>query len=115
MHFNRRQWLQKRFDYPKGGSFMVRIQKIMVPVDFSDASKKAVNYGLSLALEFEARLVLAHIASYDPAAYEKAKTDLVDLIPPDCRERLAFEIIVKGGETRSELIAIVEDKEIDLV
>ena|SRR5205814_4228453 len=40
---------------------MIHIKKVMVPVDFSEASKKGVNYGLSLALEFEARLVLANI------------------------------------------------------
>jgi len=95
--------------------YMIRIQNILVPVDFSSASKKAVNYGLSLALEFEARLILAHIAHYDAAAYEKAKADLMELIPPDCREPLTFEVIVKSGEVRTELMGVVEDKKIDLV
>ena len=39
---------------------MIRISKILIPTDFSDASNRAVNYGLSLALEFKARIVLAH-------------------------------------------------------
>ena len=94
---------------------MIHIKKIMVPVDFSEASKKAVNYGFSLALEFEARLVLAHIAPYDGVAYLTAKADLLQLIPADYRERIDFEIIVKSGEVRQELLGIVEDKEIDLV
>jgi nucleotide-binding universal stress UspA family protein len=94
---------------------MIRIQNILVPVDFSDASKRAVNYGLSLALEFKARLILAHIAHFDTAAYDEAKADLIELIPPDCREPLTFEIIVKSGDVRSELLGIVQDKEIDLV
>src|SRR5262245_31061017 len=94
---------------------MIRLRKIMAPVDFSEPSKKAVNYALSLALQFDARLTLAHIVPYDAAAYEKAKADLLALIPPDCRERLNFEIIVKSGEVRGELIGIVEDREIDLV
>ncbi len=37
---------------------MIHIKKIVVPVDFSEPSKKAVNYGLSLALEFEALVVI---------------------------------------------------------
>src|SRR5262245_45879727 len=94
---------------------MIRIQNILVPVDFSEASKRTVNYGLSLALEFKSRLFLAHIAHYDPAAYDKAKSDLMELIPPDCRDPLTFEIIVKSGDVRSELMGIVQDKEIDLV
>jgi nucleotide-binding universal stress UspA family protein len=94
---------------------MIRIQNILVPVDFSDASERAVNYGLSMALEFKARLILAHITHFDSSAYEKAKSDLMELIPQDCRDPLTFEIIVKGGDVRSELMGIVQDKEIDLV
>src|SRR5437868_3446099 len=94
---------------------MIHIKKILVPVDFSDASMKAVNYGLSLALEFKARLILAHIAPYDPVAYEAAKARLLQLIPVEYRERFDFEIIVKSGEVRQELLGVVGDKEIDLV
>jgi nucleotide-binding universal stress UspA family protein len=94
---------------------MIHVKKIMVPVDFSEPSKKAVNYGLSLASEFQARLVLAHIAPFDGAAYERAKLQLLRLIPPDYRDRLDFEIVVKAGDVRAELLAIVEEGEIDLV
>src|ERR1041385_817948 len=94
---------------------MIRIKKIMVPIDFSEPSKKALNYGLSLALEFEARLILAHIVAYDSSAYLTAKTRLLELIPSDYWERIDFELIVKSGDVREELLGIVEDKEIDLV
>src|SRR2546426_9983614 len=94
---------------------MIHVRKILVPIDFSEPSKKAANYGLSLALEFEARLVLAHISPYDPHVYEKAKAGLLELIPPEQRTRLDYEIIVKAGEIREELLGIVEEKEIDLV
>jgi nucleotide-binding universal stress UspA family protein len=94
---------------------MIHVKKIMVPVDFSEPSKKAVNYGLSLASEFKARLVLAHIAPFDHLSYERAKAQLLRLIPPDNRDRLDFEIIVKAGDIRAELLAMVEEAEIDLV
>lgn len=94
---------------------MVRIDKILVPVDFSGASKKAVDYGLSFALEFQSRLVLAHISPFDSVAYEKAKADLLELIPPAARDVLNFETIVKGGDVQAELLGIVEDRDIDFV
>lgn len=94
---------------------MIRVGNILVPVDFSEPSKIAVNYGLSFALEFDSRLTLAHIVPFDPVAYEQAKADLLELIPPDCRERLNFEIIVKGGDVRAELLSIVDEKKSDLV
>jgi nucleotide-binding universal stress UspA family protein len=92
---------------------MIHIKTIMVPVDFSETSKKAVNYGLSLALEFDARLVLAHVIPYTVRADEEAR--MLDLIPLDCREALNFEIVIRSGEVRQEILGIVQDKDIDLV
>jgi nucleotide-binding universal stress UspA family protein len=86
-----------------------------VPVDFSEASKKAVNYGISLAIEFKSRLVLAHIAPFEKEKYEQAKIHLLDLIPTELYERNDFEIIVKAGDVREEILGIVRDKDIDLV
>lgn len=92
---------------------MIHIKTIMAPVDFSEASKKAVNYALSLALEFDARLVLTHVTPYTTPTDEEAR--LLELIPPDCREALNFEIVVKSGEVHHQILGIVKDKEIDLV
>jgi nucleotide-binding universal stress UspA family protein len=94
---------------------MVHVKKILVPVDFSEASRKAVNYGLSLTLQFNARLVLTHITHFDTLEYEKSKMKLLQLIPVDYRDRMDYEIIVKAGEVRQELLGIIDDKEIDLV
>jgi nucleotide-binding universal stress UspA family protein len=92
---------------------MIHIKNIMVPVDFSEASKKAVNYGLSLALEFNARLVLAHVTPYTTRNDEQAR--LIELIPPDCCGALNFEIVIRSGEVRHEILEIVKENEIDLV
>lgn len=94
---------------------MIHIQNIMIPVDFSEPSKKAVDYGISLALEFEARLILAHITPFDKRKYEEAKVHLLDLIPPLHRNGLVFETIVKGGDVKDGLIGTVLDKKVDLV
>jgi nucleotide-binding universal stress UspA family protein len=94
---------------------MIRIKKVFVPVDFSQPSQTAVNYGLSLALEFDSELLLAHIAPFDRAIYENAKVRLMHLSPAGIRERLHFETIVKGGDVREELLGIATDKDVDLV
>jgi nucleotide-binding universal stress UspA family protein len=94
---------------------MIRIKRILVPVDFSAQSKTAVNYGVSLALEFDAELVFAHIAPFDRLLFEKAKVQLIDLIPVELRDRLHFETIVKSGDVRDEILGIVDDRQIDLV
>jgi nucleotide-binding universal stress UspA family protein len=94
---------------------MIRIKRILVPVDFSEPSKTAVNYGLSLALEFDAELLLANIAPVDRELYEKAEVQLYELIPGDLWERLDFETIVKTGDVRDEILGIVNDRQVDLV
>src|SRR2546423_2943508 len=94
---------------------MIRIKKILVPVDFSEPSNQAVNYGLSFCREFDARLVLTHIAPYDALAYLTAKATLLGLMPAELRESMDFEIIVKSGDVRQELLGIVEERDIDLV
>src|SRR5262245_46721847 len=111
MRFSRRRWRQRLFEEAS----MIHVKTILVPVDFSQPSKKAVNYGLSLAVEFTSRLILAHIAPYDPVAYESSKRLLLQLIPPEYRDQIDFEIIVKAGDVRQELLGIVEEKGVDLV
>jgi nucleotide-binding universal stress UspA family protein len=94
---------------------MIRLKNILVPVDFSEPSRMAVNYGLSLAREFEAGMVLAHIAPFDRTLYEAAKLRLLDLIPSEFQESLHFETIVKAGSVQEEILGIVSDRDIDLV
>ena len=42
---------------------MFRLQRILVPVDFSDCSRKALQYALPFAKEFEASLILLHVVT----------------------------------------------------
>src|SRR5262245_65537994 len=93
MHFSPQPSLQKLCE----GGLMIRVKTIMVPVDFSEPSKKAVNYGLSLALEFGSRLILTHITPYDQEAYESAKRIILELIPHELRVMLHSEMFVQAG------------------
>ena len=109
---------------------MLNITKILVPVDFSEPSKTAVNYGLSLALQFNAGLVLAHIVpsslvsaytfptesfAFEKDQAESAKTTLPTLVPAECRERVRLGTIVKVGDVRSELLGMIHDENPDLL
>ncbi len=109
---------------------MIGIRRILVPVDFSEPSKTAVNYGLSLALQFNAKLMLAHIVpssttlaytfpvesfSFEKEQADNAKSMLPTLVPEAYRAQVDLETIVKVGEVRSELLGIVSDSKIDLV
>jgi nucleotide-binding universal stress UspA family protein len=77
---------------------MISLNKILVPVDFSEPSRKAVTYGLSLAEQFNGRLILAHIVPESTALlyafptelheveknqYVRAEYEIENLVPAD--------------------------------
>ena len=109
---------------------MLRLRKILVPVDFSDPSKKALGYGLSLAIEFDATLLLAHIVPYSvPLAYaypvearemtktqaDEIKARLRELVDGEYRGAVHSHVIVKVGNIEDELLGIVDDEAADPV
>jgi nucleotide-binding universal stress UspA family protein len=109
---------------------MTRITNILVPVDFSRASERAMYYATHLASKFDAKLIAAHIVpalavmNYafpdDPVEFEtnalaEAKRLLPKEIPAGYRDRLRTETVVKCGDVRDELLGIAADYNVDLV
>src|SRR5678816_63017 len=56
-----------------------KLQKILVPVDFSDCSKKALQYAIPFAKQFGAELVLLHVVEPYPLVPEMAPYDFETL------------------------------------
>jgi nucleotide-binding universal stress UspA family protein len=109
---------------------MIKLTNILVPVDFSSASDKAINYGLSLALQFHARLVLAHIVpsmtalnyafpaetyEHEKKAFAEARQRLPQHIPADYQDRVDSHTVVKTGDVREELLGIMDKEKVDFV
>jgi nucleotide-binding universal stress UspA family protein len=109
---------------------MVDIRKILVPVDFSAASTKALRYATALAREFDATLLIAHIIEYSPpTAYafpgetfeiqkhhiEEVRKKLKDMVPEEVRDSLNYRFIVKSGIVSDELVAAMKDEPVELV
>jgi nucleotide-binding universal stress UspA family protein len=109
---------------------MISVNKVLVPVDFSDASRKAVTYGLTLAGQFKASLILAHIVPESSALlyaiptqlleiekeqYAKAAAEIRNLVPTEYAAKVNLQTIVKTGNIEQELLGIVRDESIDVV
>jgi nucleotide-binding universal stress UspA family protein len=109
---------------------MITLNKILVPVDFSDSSRKALDYGAALALKFGARLVMAHVVpslaafnyafpsdTYDleKRAYADAKERAPKLLPQEYLSILDTQTIVKSGDVRQQLLGIIEEENINMV
>jgi hypothetical protein len=52
---------------------MFKLQRILVPVDFSDCSSKALQYAVPFAKQFGAALILLHVVEPYPAVPEMAQ------------------------------------------
>jgi nucleotide-binding universal stress UspA family protein len=108
----------------------MKLNNVLIPVDFSDASRNAVRCGAVLALKSGARLTVAHIVpsfaafhyvfpgdsqDFEKKAFDEATERLPREIPPEFRSKLGVECIVKTGDARDELLGIVKDRKIDMV
>lgn len=107
-------------------------EKILVPIDFSDHSKKALAYAKEIANSYDANLQLLHVIedTIHPAFSLSGKSSIFELVPgieEDCRRRIDklildckiqkenTEIIVKGGQAAHEIIKFAKDNSSDLV
>jgi nucleotide-binding universal stress UspA family protein len=97
---------------------MIVIKNILVPTDFSEPSRRAAKYGLTLASQLNAGLTIAHVI---PDSHEKiehrdrALHELQRLIPPDIMKRHNVRTIVRSGDVETQLLDIVKKEAADIV
>lgn len=114
------------------GGTPFRLNKILVPVDFSDFSAKAVDYALAFADQFNSQLILLHVV--EPAVYPEssmlvataldelncdlvqvAQQKLSELRRNKVGERVPSELLVRMGRAFSEIAAAATDLDVDLI
>jgi nucleotide-binding universal stress UspA family protein len=108
------------------------INTILVPVDFSDCSRKGLQYAISFANEFGARIILLHAtylgyiyssegtAIYDiPALQKAARKDaqrhMRQLVRSVNFEGVKFETAFTGGSPALDICAFAKDHDVDLI
>lgn len=112
---------------------MYDIKNILVPIDFSDYSKKALHFSVSFAEKFEAKLFLIYVI--EPMVYPadfsmgqvtlpasdldidtRAEEELKTLVDKDLKyPREKVETIIKTGKPFVEINETAEEKDIDLI
>jgi len=95
-----------------------------VPVDFSDCSKKALQYAIPFATQFDAELTLLHVVQPYPAVPEMAPVD-VETIQDGRRELEALRKTIGDavrsatslctGEPHLEIARVASELGIDLI
>ena len=107
----------------------VSLTKILVTTDFSEASDRALDYAITLARRYDARIYLTHVISPDPfqfaepqlaqATYEKvrqaAEEGITDLLISGKLRGLPHEVLMEEGNVWPTLEKLIAEHEIDLV
>ncbi|MEN8193907.1 MAG: universal stress protein [Bacteroidota bacterium] len=108
------------------------IKKILVPIDFSDYSKKALQYTVKLAKSFNAEIYLVYVI--EPMIYpadlsmgqmvipqnelnldQKAESELEELAKSEIGETLKYDVVIKTGKPFMEIIETASELDADLI
>lgn len=111
---------------------MFGINKILVPIDFSDYSKNALRYAVSFAKHFQAKVFLVYVV--EPMIYpadfsmgqitlppadedvtHKSKEELEQLAENEITGGLECETIIKTGKAFVEINETARELDVDLV
>ena len=107
------------------------LKRILVPIDFSACSKKALQYALPLAKEHEAALTLLYVGplpiyasgesgSVDTAALEAemragAEEQLSLLVAEEVGRKVPVSKVIRFGSPRSEILQLADSLPADLI
>ncbi|MBI1806717.1 MAG: universal stress protein [Ignavibacteria bacterium] len=117
------------FGIPSG---QFRLQRILVPIDFSQYSKNALQYAISMAKQFTAELILIYVV--EPTVYpadfsfgqvalptienelrERGKEELEELIKTHIASALPARAMVRDGKPFLEIINAAAEENVDLI
>jgi nucleotide-binding universal stress UspA family protein len=111
----------------------VQFRRILCPVDFSDASTRAVAFALTLAEEADAQLLVLHVIEVPPELQEShvsatfsvenvraaAEADRLQrlraLIPEQARSFCTVETSVREGAAYREILKVASERKSDLI
>ena len=103
---------------------LFRIRKILVPVDFSEGSKKALAYAVCFARQFDAELALLHVVQPYPLMPEMPQVDIETV--EDARKELKLlrltlgdaakaTSLVRTGTPHNEIARVAQELGADLI
>lgn len=111
---------------------MPKIERILLPTDFSDFSKNAMEYAVSLVRMHKAKLYVLHVIEhiFDISGFyvphlpvnelyremeETAKNEIEKFINKKSREGIEVENMVVSGTPFLEIVRTAREKNIDLI
>lgn len=115
---------------------MITIRKVLVPIDFSENSRKAVDYGVEIARDRKSKLHYLHvinqrtldtIGELSSKGYKgdiltairnlirAREQELDSFIPQSAREGFDVLFVIRQGKPADEIIKFAREAQIDLI
>ncbi|MCX6355981.1 MAG: universal stress protein [Candidatus Aureabacteria bacterium] len=110
----------------------IRIRTIVCPTDFSEFSLYALDYAVSFAQQYGAKLLLLHVVDiflHDPAYFapyvldrsvlkdyaKNAQEKLADIAKKRIPKRIAKEVVMREGRAFVEIVRAAREKSADMI
>jgi nucleotide-binding universal stress UspA family protein len=108
----------------------MRIENVLIPIDFSPISRMALKYAVVLARTFRARLTLLHVvertaalalafpdetAQMEREHHEQSERMLTAMITTENQRALDVKTLVKSGNVEQQVSATIREEDTDLV
>jgi universal stress protein A len=109
---------------------LLHIKKILVPIDFSECSKKALRYAVALARQFQAEILCLHVVEIPYGAGEaglvvemqtfrkhlhtESQRALAEMVRAEARE-LSAKASLRSGAPHHEIALAAEESQADLI
>lgn len=106
---------------------MVTCNRILVPTDFSETSAEAVHYGVELARDRRAGLILLHVGEaateiatefplgLDASLVDAARERLLKILTPADQLAIHPELVTCTGSPAEEIVRCAAEREVDLI
>lgn len=99
----------------EGRPYPDRIQRVLCPVNFTDAARDAVDYACKLAGAFESELVLVHVQESGEVDSQSIHDRFREWLPDPRRTSCSFRELVLRGGAAERILDCVEDVGADLL
>jgi nucleotide-binding universal stress UspA family protein len=106
----------------------VGYKTVLAAMDFSDASRHAFSYALSLAQEAGGRLLLTHVVEWPAESqvlppYDRFRAEMVraaevrlrEAVSEEARNWCEAEVVVSSGDAAREIVRVAGDRQADVI
>ena len=112
VHSSEREFIQH-------GSDEIKLDRILVGIDFSSCANQAFDYALDLSEQYKAKLKVVYVNENanepETVSSEKLKQNIAVKLPPGTNPKVEIEPVVLTGKPNKELVKFAAENDVDLI